>query len=225
MNTAQRHLRGSHVTASAGWALAALCSLASAPVLADKQTDTAPWWISTQAVSATARLDFTINMGKFLFFRVGTGAYPTASGTIDTVSFVMQPTIPAGAVAPIDGNNTAVDWNGAAPAFSTPATVVLPVEVRSNAGQVTVRATATTPLTSGANSIALSRITVTSSDANLPAPLIPDTGTGAAVNVTGTSFSNLVTVRSANWTFAFNPAPSPLAGVYTGQVTFTASAP
>lgn len=225
MNTAQRNLRVSHVTARAGRALAVTCCLVSESVLADSQTVTAPLLNPARAVSATARLDFTISMGKFLFFRVGTGAYPTASGTIDTVSFITQPTIPAGAVAPVNGNNTAVNWNGAAPAFSTPATVVLPVEVRSNAGQVTVRATATTPLTSGANSIALSRITVTSSDANLPAPLIPDTGTGAAVNVTGTSFSGLVTVRSANWTFAFNPAPSPLAGAYTGQVAFTASAP
>lgn len=196
-----------------------------APARADTQTATAPNNNPTQAVSVAARLDFTINMGKFLFFRVGTGTYPTASSAVASVSFAPQPSIPAGGVAPADGNSTAVNWSGAAPGFSVPGSTVLPVEVRSNAGQVTIRASATTPLTSGANSIALSRVTIASNDAALPAPLIPDTGTGAAVNVAGTAFSNLVTVRSADWTFSFNPSPMPQAGAYTGQVTFTASAP
>jgi hypothetical protein len=42
--------------------------------------------------------------------------------------------------------------------------------------------------------------------------------------VTGTSFSNLVTIRNANWTFSYAPV-APAAGNYTGQVTFTASVP
>ena len=206
------------------WVL--LASAACGPLAhADTQTATAPSSNPTQAVSVTARLDFTIDMGKFLFFRVGTGTYPAADGTIASVSFAPQPSIPAGGAAPVDGNNTAVNWSSAAPVFSTPGTTALPVEVRSNAGQVTIRATATSPLTSGANSMALSRVTIASSNTALPAPLIPDTGTGAAVNVAGTAFSNLVTVRSADWTFSFNPNPAPQAGTYTGQVTFTASAP
>jgi hypothetical protein len=97
--------------------------------------------------------------------------------------------------------------------------------VRSNAGQVTIRATATTGLTSGANTIALSSIVITSNDSNLPAPLVPNAGLGASVNVSGSTFSNLVTSRAANWTFAYNNAALPSAGIYTGQITFTASAP
>jgi hypothetical protein len=59
----------------------------------------------------------------------------------------------------------------------------------------------------------------------LPAPLIPDSGTGAAVTVAGTSFANLITQRSANWTFTYTGGVIPAAGVYTGEVRFTASAP
>ena len=208
-----------------GVVVATLVWLHSSAV-ADTQTVTAPVGNPTQAVSVTARLDFTVNIGKFLFFRVGTGAFPTPSMFVDTVAFSYAPaTIPAVAVVPINANNTAVNWSGGAPGFATPGTTVLPVEVRSNAGPVTIRATATSGLVSGVNSIALSRVSIASSDANLPAPTIPNAGTGPAVNVIGTAFSNLVTVRSANWTFSFNPVPAPLAGAYTGQVTFTASAP
>ena len=205
----------------------ALSGFLYTPVWADQQTTTAPNNNGTQAVSATARLDFTLNIGKFIFFRVGTGAYPTASSTVDTVAFNTTPSIPAGAVTPVVGNNRSVNWSGAAPTFSvTTSNNVLPVEVRSNAGQISIRAQATTPLTSGANTIPMSQIVVTSSDVpNLPAPLIPDSGQGAAVNVAGTSFSNLVTVRSANWTFAYNALTSPTAGTYSGQITFTASSP
>ncbi|MCJ0764770.1 hypothetical protein [Variovorax terrae] len=179
---------------------------------------------STGTNSSTANLDFVLNIGKFIFFRVGTGAFPTASATVDTVAFNAVPAIPAGAVVPVAGNNTTVVWNGALPAFTAAATS-LPVEVRSNAGQISIRATATTPLNSGANNIPLSQIVLSSSDANLPAPVVPNTGTGPAVNVTGTAFSNLVTVRSANWTFSYNPLATQRAGVYTGQISFTASSP
>lgn len=205
----------------------AAVALWPASAVADQQRVTNPMGNPNRAISARARLDFVINMGKFLFFRVGTGAFPSASGAIDAVSFITQPTIPPGATALVNGSGMAVTWNGAPPVFSVAASNnVLPVEVRSNAGQVTLRATATTPLSSGANSIALSQIILTSSDGvNLPAPLIPDTGTGASVNVTGTAFANLVTVRGANWTFGYANTVAAPAGVYTGQVTFTASAP
>lgn len=210
------------------WGCALSCLLYT-PVWADQQTVTAPTNNNgTQAVSATARLDFTLNIGKFIFFRVGTGAYPTASSTVDTVTLNTTPSIPAGGITPANGNTTSVNWNGAAPTFSvtTSSNTVVPVEVSSNAGQISLRATVTTPLVSSSNTIPMSQIMVTSSDAaNLPAPLIPDSGQGAAVNVAGTSFSNLVTARSANWTFAYNALTSPTAGTYSGQITFTASSP
>jgi len=174
--------------------------------------------------TASADLDFQVDIGKFLFFRVGTGGYPTASGTVDTVTFNTTFSIPPGAVTPANGNNTTVNWNGVLPTFTAP-TTTLPVEVRSNAGQITIRANVVTPLTSGGNSIPLSQIVLTTSDANLPAPVIPNTGSGASVNVVGTAFTNLVTQRSANWTFAYTPLTTQAAGNYTGQISFTASSP
>ena len=176
--------------------------------------------------STGANLDFTIGIEKFIFFRIGTGAFPTPSGTINTVSFALTPSIPGGPTTPATGNNTAVNWSGAAPSFSvTPSGNVLPVEVRSNAGQISLRATATTALTSGANTIPLSEITIATSNAGLPAPLIPNTATGAAVNVAATSFTNLVTLQAADWTFSYANSANRPAGIYAGQVTFTASTP
>jgi len=208
--------------------LSAIALLAAAQAAhADLQTAIAPVANPTAAVSVSASLDFTINLGKFLFFRVCTGAYPTASNTIATVAVTLSPTIPVGAVVPADGANTAVAWSGAAPSFSAALTgQALAVEVRSNAGAVTVRASPTTALSSGASTIPFSQITVVSSDpTNVPAPLIPDTGTGSAVAIAGSSFSNLVTTRSATWTFGYSNSIGVAAGNYTGQVTFTASSP
>lgn len=218
-----------HVSGSGAAVVMGVCAsfiMTTQPVLADQATTTAPSKSPNSAVSASADLDFILNIGKFLFFRVGTGSFPTSSGTVDTVSFSVAPTIPAVNVVPVTGNNTAVNWNGALPGFSvTSPNATLPVEVRSNAGQISIRANVISALTSGANAIPLSQIVVSSSDTNLPAPLVPNSGTGSAVNVTGTSYSNLVTQRSANWTFAYSPVTIPTAGAYTGQISFTASSP
>ena len=181
---------------------------------------------ATGGSSATAFLDFEINIDKFIFFRVGTGAFPTASGTIDTVSFTLSPQILPGPTIPVNGSSTAVNWNALGPTYNvTGSGLVVPVEVRSNAGAVTLRAAVASPLVSGANRIPMSEIIITSSNGNLPAPLIPNSGTGTAVSVAGTAFANLVTVRSANWTFSYSAATLPRAGTYTGQITFTASSP
>ena len=181
---------------------------------------------ATVPLSTGVNLDFTIAIDKFIFFRIGDGAWPTPGGTTSTVSFALTPSIPAVPTTPVAGNNTPVNWSGAAPSFGvTPSGNALPVEVRSNAGQITLRATATTPLANGANTIPLSEITIASSDANLPAPQIPNTGTGTAVNVVGTAFANLVTQRTATWTFSYANLASRTAGTYTGHVTFSACSP
>lgn len=194
----------------------------STVVWADLQTTSAPVSSPTQAVSASARLDFNLNIGKFIFFRVGTGAYPTASSTVDTVSLNVVPLVPG---TPANGNGAALAWNGSASPFASIASAVLPVEVRSNAGQVSIRAAVSVPLSNGSQTLPMSDISVVSSDTNLPAPPIPSSGMGSSVNIVGTSFANLVTQRSANWTFSYTGSTAPVAGAYSGQITFTASAP
>ncbi len=91
-------------------------------------------------LSTSVNLDFTIAIDKFIFFRIGDGTWPTPGGTTSSVAFVLAPSIPGVPTTPVAGSNTSVNWSGAAPSFSiTPSGNVLPVEVRSNAGQVTLR--------------------------------------------------------------------------------------
>ena len=174
-------------------------------------------------------LNFSIQIDKFLFFRIGDGAWPTPGGSTSQVGFTLSPSIPAVPTTPTTGNNTAVNWNGAAPTFAVTASGnVLPVEVRSNGGQVSVFATVTSALTSGANTIPMNMVSVTSSDSALPAPTLPASGTGTSVNVSGGgtgTVNSLVTIRNANWTFAYNSAISRTAGNYSGQLSFTAAVP
>lgn len=177
------------------------------------------------AITATARLDFVLNIGRFIFFRVGPRPYPNASTNPADVTITLQPSIPAVPTLPaVTANNVAVNWSGAAPTFA-PVPMAVPVEVRTNAGQISIRANVVTALMSGSDNIPLSQIQVTSSDAGLPAPAIPNTGTGPSALVTGTAYGNLVTLREAEWTFTYNPAVLPPPGVYTGQISFTAVSP
>ncbi|QNK71514.1 hypothetical protein H7F35_09725 [Variovorax sp. PAMC26660] len=181
---------------------------------------------SVPLTTGTVALNFTLAIDKFIFFRIGDGAWPTPGGTTSSVSFTVAPTIPGGPTTPTAGNNKPVNWSGAAPTLGvTPSGNILPVEVRSNAGQIGLHATVTTPLTNGAHTIPMSEITITSSDGNLPAPVIPVTGSGATVNVASTDATGLVTLRTANWTFLYANLASRTAGTYLGVVTFTASSP
>ena len=201
---------------------------------AEQNSDDGPAPMTVQA-----RLEFAIQIDKFIFLRVGTGGSftgadsgtgPAANGTVDTINFTSSASIPAVPTAATNGSNKPVSWNGGLPTFTASAPVSLPVEVRSNAGQVRITAQATTPLTSGSNTIPMTAIAITSSSSDFPAPVVPATGVGPAVNVAvggaGTAAApTLLTYRTANWTFAYTPSASVPAGVYSGQITFTASAP
>ena len=222
------------------WGVGA-CALALAlPTQADQQRISAGLgWIFGAPISASASLNFAVNIDKFIFLRVGTGGSftgaesgtgPAANGTIDTVSFTTSASIPAVPTAATNGVNKPVNWSGGAPTFTASAPVVLPVEVRSNAGQVRITGQATTPLSSGSNTIPMTAISITSSSAQFPAPVVPATGVSPAVNVAvggagTTAAPTLLTYRTANWTFTYTPSAATPAGVYNGQITFTASAP
>lgn len=202
-----------------------LCSL-SALSGADKRITTAPNITPNQSVSATVYLDFNLTVGKFIFFRIGDGAYPNADSTVNKVVLTATTTqLPSGVT---NGNNQAFSWNGTAPVINGSTSVSLPVEVRSNAGQINLKTTVTNALAKGSETIPFSDIKISSSDSNLPAPVIPDSGTSASVNVVGGGSSiggTLVTQRSANWTFNYVPSTSGLsAGTYSGTLTFTATA-
>lgn len=172
-----------------------------------------------RALNVSARLDFNINIDQFIYFRIGNVS------SIDTVRLATAASIPTTTlpVIPPDGNNKAVLWSGAAPSFASN-TVSLPVQVRSNAGQVSLKTTMTSPLRNAFGTLPFSALTITSSDNHLPAPPVPDTGTGSAVTVMTNSYG-LVTSRDADWSFAYNSTLALTPGVYTGELLFTASAP
>ncbi|TXH75922.1 MAG: hypothetical protein E6Q85_04220 [Thiothrix sp.] len=207
-------------------ALAVVCfaSTANAELSTMSGTIASP----SRALSVNARLDFTINISKFIYFGIGgSSSYPATSSTINTVTLNSAVTIPSSssAITPTNGNNKSVTWNGSAPSFASSNSVVLPVQLRSNAGQLSVRASVISALSNGSETIPFSGVKINSSDSGFPAPVVPDSGTGASVNITPTAFSNFVTVRDANWSFSYSSAQPLSAGVYNGQLQFTASAP
>ena len=222
------------------WGVAA-CGLALAlPAQADQQRVPAGvGWFFGAPISARASLNFAVNIDKFIFLRVGSGGGfsgnesgvgPPANGTVDNVAFTSSASIPALPTAATSGSNKPVNWSGGAPTFTASSPVTLPVEVRSNAGQVGITGQASTPLTSGSNTIPMTAIAISSSSPQLPAPVVPATGISPAVLVavggTGTNAApSLLTWRTANWTFTYTPSAATPAGVYSGQITFTASSP
>lgn len=176
-------------------------------------------WRTTVPMATSARLDFVVDIGKFIYLRLGAApSFPAADGTPAMATFSLDAAAVANAVtanAPLTGTEGLMLHGSAA----------LPVEVRSNAGQVSLRAQVTTPLSSGASVIAMSGLSIRSSDPGLPGPAVPDAGEGPPVLVQATSFGNLVTERMATWVFSLAvPAGQP-PGAYAGQVSFIASTP
>lgn len=198
-------------------ALFLLAHSASAELSTMAGTSSSPY----RALNVSARLDFNINIDKFIYFQIGSPSF------IDTVNLTANPSIPTSAtpVIPTDGNNKIVAWNKMLPSFTSGSPVVLPVQLRSNGGQVSLKTTVTSALSNGSANLPFSGLTITSSDSNFPAPPVPNTGTGGSVNVTPTAFSNLVTIRNANWSFAYSTTQPLEAGTYNGDLLFTASAP
>ena len=158
-------------------------------------------------LSASARLNLSVVIPRFLFFRVGT----VGTGNIDTITF--SPT------AAELGSGSAIAGTGGDAGSGDGANV----SIRSNAGQITITPTndgGVGGLGTGANSISLTEITVTSDDAALSTPTLTDAG-GAAVNVT-LSGGN-VTNRQAIWTYSYDNNTTPEAGTYNAQITYTAA--
>jgi hypothetical protein len=160
------------------------------------------------ALSASARLNFRVTIPRVLYLRVGSGTDFTPSATIDEVLFT--------ATSANIASGTAI--------AGTPANTA--VRVLSTAGSnVSLTATgAAGGLVNGANSIAWSRITGSSSNAALPHPAIGNGVAGAVSTLTATAG---VVNQSANWSFNYANATTDIyqAGDYTGQVTYTATAP
>ncbi|MFH1600723.1 MAG: hypothetical protein ABIJ73_10175 [Pseudomonadota bacterium] len=192
MNNTVRSIRG---LAFAG--VASLGLIAMTPAMAESDFAT-----GAGAISADARVDFEINIPRFIRFQVG-----SAGATIDEVVF----DVAAANVG--DGSDIAASSNG-----------TLAVSLTGNVGTISLDATTAAALTDGTDDISWSEILTSSSNAALDVPAIVDAGTGAAESITANVGSRVVS-RTADWTFQYSNTDVVAAGTYTGQVTFTAANP
>ena len=167
-------------------------------------------------LTATAKVDFTIIIPKFISLRVGTAG----AGNIDLITF----TVPAASIgaggAGIAG--TGGDLTGG----------VVTAKVAGNNGQVTLTSTALGALTNAtADTIAYTQITTTAaintSATALPAPVLTN---GTSANVLPT-LAGKITNQDAKWTYNYANTNVVAAGTYggvgvnNGRVTYTASMP
>ncbi len=191
MKNSVRSIRG---LALAGVASLGLIAMTPAMAESDFSTGATP--------SASARVDFEVNIPRFIRFQVG-----SAGATIDEVVF----DVAAANVG--DGTDVAATTNG-----------TLAVSLTGNVGTISLDATTTAALTDGPDTISWAEILTSSSDAALDVPAIVDAGTGGAEAITA-NVGTRVVARTADWTFGYDNSAVYGAGTYTGRVTFTAANP
>lgn len=183
-----------------------LCYANSASAESDVATGAAA---QSAGAGASARLNFQIEIPRFIYLRVG-----QAGLGIDTVRF--DPT--AEQVA-----------EGTAGITGTAGSGSVYVSLISNAGGVTI-----TPTNSNGNGlsdggatpnyISYGQIETASNVGALQAPELTNAG-GTSVSITPNISANVTNI-SATWTYTYdNPTDPPAAGTYTGQVTYTAAIP
>lgn len=185
------------------------------------------------AGTATARLNFSIVIPKFLFLQVGTGTAFATNAAIDTIVFDMT------------GTPSAIGSGTAQAATSggdiSPGAVTARVLGNNFTAAVNLSATTTGAMSNGAgDTISWSEITVaTSALAVTPAAAAtlshPGTAAapfadGAATTVSLTPVSKVIN-QSAKWTFSYKNTNVPAAGTYgatvanKGQVSYTIAMP
>lgn len=184
-----------------GLSLAGLVTLglvAMTPALAESQFTTG----NTANLQASARLDFQINIPRFISFQVG-----TTGAVVDEVVFNV-------AAADV-GNGTAVG-----PTSGSPVAVTL----KGNGGAINLTADTTgSSLTSGSDIIPFTQINSTTASGTITAPTLVQNGVSAAVAVPVSL--GRVTDRSATWSYTYANTAIVGAGTYDGQVRYTATMP
>jgi hypothetical protein len=163
--------------------------------------------------TASASLDFQVNIPGIVFLQVGTGAFRQDNPAVDTLIF----------------SPTAAEILGGQPVAGTGGDLAggrVTVRVWGNAGPLTLASTATA-LANGADSIPWSQIGVTASNAGLPHPAFNADGTlSTPVTLQTLGGGNSpITNLSGDWTYRYLNGTEPRRGQYTGTVTYTVSAP
>lgn len=162
--------------------------------------------------SASANLDFQVNIPGIVFLRVGTGAFRQDNSTVDTITF----------------SPTAADLLGGQPVAGTGGDLSngrVTVQVWGNAGQLTLASTASDLSDGNGRTIPWTEIAVTASNTNLPHPGFDADGNMSAPLETLGNGNSPITNLSGEWTYAYRNTGGPRGGQYSGTVTYTVSAP
>lgn len=168
---------------------AAVMAFASPMAHAESSFATAP----TAALTATARLNFEIDVDKYIFLQVGTGTLNTTVATVDNPKFAVT--------GAINGNATAISGGTA-----------LTTVVKGNAGDLTLTNNGSGNLTAGLLTIPMTKIT----------PVVTGTVPHAAFGGSSTLTSALGIVNlSGTWAFTYANDVVVGAGIYTKTVTYT----
>lgn len=166
----------------------------------------------TGNVTAQANVKLSVAIPKLILLRVG-----STNTTIDTVSWTASFSIPAVPTTPVDGNNTNLDWSGAAPAstLNTPSALTVYAWTNANTGTLTCSAPTWTPAAGGPANTDFT-VTVTGT--------LPHPGTNLACGAASATFPSN-TVATGTWTYGLASASAATwkAGTYTSQVTYTAT--
>jgi hypothetical protein len=182
----------------------------------------------TGALTATATLNFQINIPKTLYLRVGSGsAYPGSLATVATTDLItFSPAL--GSV----GNGTSIAGTGGDIGAGVETAAVL----SNGSGNVSLVATqAAAGLTDGSGDfIPFTQITTTAA-ANtasytlLNPPVLNATGGSSTITLTRNAAG--IVQADAKWTFSYANSVTPAGGVYGGVgvnnslVTYTATMP
>jgi hypothetical protein len=175
----------------------------------------------TTPLTASANLDFTIVIPKYVYVRIGTGTNVANNASVDNIVF----TVPAASV----GNGTAIAGVGG---DLTGGQVT--ARVLGNNGTIAFSSTTSGALTNATGqtiSYAQLGVTVASNTTAtaLTAPTLVDGGT-TSVNLP-TQVGGMVTNLDAKWTFAYLNANAVAPGTYggvnaqNGRVTYAVSMP
>ncbi|SEM30776.1 hypothetical protein SAMN05518845_12036 [Variovorax sp. YR750] len=180
-------------------------ALAGGQALAESQ-----YGSGTGTIIAQAKVNLSVTVPKLILLRVG-----STNTTVDTVTWTSALSIPGVPTTPITGNNTNVDWSGAAPTVTTStAANTLTVYAWTNAGAGTINCAmgAWAPLTGGP---ANADFTVTTTG-TLPHP---GANLGACAS---TSFPSNA-VATGTWAYTLGGTPAGwVANTYTNTITYTA---
>lgn len=233
MKIAQRPVASAIATRKTGLLLAA-AALATGIALSSGHARAESNFVNG-AGTATARLNFSIVIPKFLYLQVGTGTYPTTVATVDTILFDMT-----SAISSIGNGSAQAGTGGDQTGGAVTARVV---GNNFTAASYNLSATTSGAMTNGTGgTISWSEISVATPTAitvvpaaasvlNHPGTLAAPFADGAATTVSLTPVNRVIN-QAAKWTFSYKNTNVPPSGTYgtggtgtNGQVTYTIAMP